>query len=174
MEQRTQDAAGAIARIVREHQKAVFAVAYAKLRNSHDAEDVMQDVFIEAYRNAHKLKDAQKAKAWLYKATVYRCVDHIRKASRREKREVVFIESVLTNPSPNPQAESERYAEVVKAVETLPEEVRIIVMLKHFARLSYDDISKMTGLSKTKIDGRLRAGKKQLKLRLAEIMAEGG
>jgi RNA polymerase sigma-70 factor (ECF subfamily) len=172
VEQRTQDTAGALTRIVREHRKAVFAVAYAKLRNSHDAEDITQDVFVEVYRNAHKLKNVEKVATWLYKATVYRCIDHVRKTSRREKREATFMEFALAEPPPDPQIEDERYAEVVRAIDRLPDDMRVVIMLKHFAGLSYDDISKMTGLSKTTIDGRLRTGKKRLRQRLGEIMNE--
>jgi RNA polymerase sigma-70 factor (ECF subfamily) len=167
VERRTQDTAG-LARLVRDHQRAVFAVAYAKLRNSHDAEDIVQDVFVEAHRNAHKLMNSEKASSWLYKATIYRCADHVRKASRRGKREATFIEFALANPSPDQHAEKEKYAAVVEAIGMLPEDIRVVVMLKHFAQLSYGDISKMTGLSKTKIDGRLRSGKRQLKQKLAK------
>jgi RNA polymerase sigma-70 factor (ECF subfamily) len=68
----------------------------------------------------------------------------------------------------NPQQEQELHDKVLEAVKSLPEKIRLIVMLKHLAQLSYDEISEMTGLSKTTIDGRLRMGKKRLKRQLLE------
>ena len=149
---------------MQQHQKAVFAVAYGKLRNVHDAEDIMQEVFIEAYRNYHKMKKPGKISAWLFTATTYRCNDHIRKKSRRQRRENIYAKA--NNPSPDAtteaQAKKERHHVILNAIGTLPEKLRLVVMLKHFARLSYADISTMTGLSKTTIDGRLRTAKKKL------------
>jgi RNA polymerase sigma-70 factor (ECF subfamily) len=171
---KTQEAAEAFGRIVHQHQKAVFAVAYGKLRNVHDAEDVMQEVFIEAYRNYHNLKKPEKVSAWLFTATKYRCNDHIRRKSRREKRERAYAgaHNLSSDPSTESQVERERHHAVLKAIGSLPEKFRLIIMLKHFARLSYADISKMTGLSKTTIDGRLRTAKEKLGQKLVDMGIE--
>jgi RNA polymerase sigma-70 factor (ECF subfamily) len=58
---------------------------------------------------------------------------------------------------------------VLEAVGRLPEKHRLVIMLKHFGGLSYAEISKMTGLSSTTIDGRLRTAKKELKRALTRI-----
>lgn len=156
----------AFAQLMREHEKAVFALAYGKLRNVHDAEDVAQEVFVEAFRNAHKLKNPEKVSAWLFKATSYRCKDHFRKMSRRQKRERIYASS--SKPTEELRFDQEKGNGVLEAVSTLAEKYRTVVMLRHFARLSYDDISKATGLSKTAIDTRLRTAKRKLRKTLSE------
>jgi RNA polymerase sigma-70 factor (ECF subfamily) len=75
-----------------------------------------------------------------------------------------------SNPSEESLAEKERHHAVLKAIDALPEKLRLVVMLKHFAKLPYADIAKMTGLSKTTIDGRLRTAKK----RLNQLLSESG
>lgn len=160
----------AFAHIVREHQRAVFALAYAKLGNVHDAEDVKQEVFVEAWLNMDKLQTHEKVHAWLFKVVSNECKEHFRKTSRREKREVAFAESA-SNPVPLPDEEKQNEA-VLRAIAQLPERFRIVVMLKHFAKLSYEEISKMTGLSKTTIDGRLRIAKKRLRQKLIQAGLE--
>lgn len=160
------------AQLVRENKRAVFAVAQAKLRNSHDAEDVMQEVFIEAYRNFHKLKNPNGIGPWLYKATLYRCNDHFRKKSRREKRERIFTETVPGNPSTGAAPDSGISDVLLQAIELLPRKYRQVLMLKHFAQLSYSEISKMTGLPHSTIGGRLFAATSKLREILIK-MGEG-
>ena len=151
---------------MREHEKAVFALAYGKLRNAHDAEDIAQEVFVEAFRNARKLKNPNKVSGWLFKVTSNRCKDHFRKMSRRQRRERIYASSAKS-------AEELKFDEgndngVLEAVSMLPEKYRTTVMLRHFARLSYEDISKATGLSKTAIDTRLRTAKRKLRKTLSK------
>jgi RNA polymerase sigma-70 factor (ECF subfamily) len=166
----------AFARLVRQHQKAVFAAAYGKLRNVHDAEDVTQDVFIEAYRNYHKLKKTDTPGGWLFTATKFRCKDHIRKRARRERREQTYAGT--NNPTSNAPREehmsTERHRAVLHAIGALPEKLRVVVMLKHFAGLSYADIAATTGLSKTTVDGRLRTAKKRMGRTLTQMGIEEG
>jgi RNA polymerase sigma-70 factor (ECF subfamily) len=168
VESDVQKAREAFARIVRERQGAVFAVALSKLGNSHDAEDVKQEVFIEAWRNMKKFRNPDNISGWLFKATTNRCRDHFRRKSRRKSREEKFVEAAPT-PSSRAPEDKEALEAMFKAISKLPEKIRTVVMLKHLAELSYAEISKMTGLSKTTIDGRLRTGKKKLRQALIEM-----
>ncbi len=154
----------AFARIVHEHQKAVFALAYAKLGNVHDAEDVKQEVFVEAWLNMEKLQTHEKVNAWLFKVASNTCKEHFRRVSRRQRREAAFAESAAGVP-PLPGDEKQDEA-ILRAISQLPEKFRVVIMLKHFAKLSYEEISKMTGLSNTTIDGRLRTAKQRLRQKL--------
>ncbi len=163
--------AAAFSEIVRAHQKIVFSVAYAKVGNVHDAEDVKQEVFVEAWRKFHQLKSPEKVQAWLYAITSNRCKDLFRRKSRRERREMTFIESQIQDVNANAD-DTQTHEQVLQAVSSLPENIRVVIMLKHLAQLSYQEISRTTGLSKTTIDGRLRTGKKILRQRLLTTKVE--
>jgi RNA polymerase sigma-70 factor (ECF subfamily) len=171
-EQAAQGGAERFEQLVRENKRAVFAVAQAKLRNSHDAEDVMQEVFVEAYRKFPKMRNPNGIGAWLYKATLNRCKDHFRKKFRREKRERIFTETLPGNPSIDSPPRSDIADSVLEAIELLPEKYRQLLMLKHFALLSYSEISKITGLTQSKIGTRLQAARRKLREKLIE-MGEG-
>lgn len=72
----------AFAPIVERYQDAVFGIALARLRNFHDAEDVAQGVFIEAYQRLGTLKEPGRLGAWLRSITVHHCIDALRRRSR--------------------------------------------------------------------------------------------
>ena len=169
MEKKTRRARETFVGIVQKHQKAVFTLAYSCIGNAHDAEDVKQEVFIEVWRNMHKLRTPEKIPAWLYKVTTNRCKDHFRRNFRRKRRETAYAETFITNPSNPSPKNSEVLDAMFQAISLLPERIRTVVMLKHFVRMSYAEISQMTGLTKTTIDGRLRAGKRMLRKELTEI-----
>lgn len=127
----------------------------------------MQEVFVEAHRNFHKLQKHKNIAGWLFKVTLNRCKDHWRKKSRRERREVEFTR---ISGATTPQQGDDGLAEaVLEIVGRLPEKYRIVIMLRHFAMLSYAEISVMTGLSKTTIDGRLRTAKREMKQALIKM-----
>jgi RNA polymerase sigma-70 factor (ECF subfamily) len=170
VEPKSREAIDAFVRTVLErHQRAVFAAAYAKLRNRSDAEDVTQDVFVEAYRSANKLDNPEKLLPWLYETTGNLCKAHFRRRSRRERREAVFVERRSDNHPPESLDDAERGKALMSAINELPEELRAVFMLKRFAGSSYAEISKMMGLSKTTIDGRLRTAKKRLRKKLVDM-----
>lgn len=76
----------AFERLVELHQEAVFRMAYARLRNVSDAQDVVQDVFMNAYRNIKTLRDPELFRAWLYRIALNRTKDMMRK-----RRVLVFF-----------------------------------------------------------------------------------
>lgn len=156
----------AFVRIVRQHRRAVFSLAYSKVRNVQDAEDITQEVFAEAFANMKKLLNHQYVLGWLLKAADFRSKDHIRKMVRRSRREGIYADSMTASAEERQQ--KGRADGLLDVIATLPEKFRTILMLKHFAMLSYDDISQVTGLSKTTIDGRLRSAKKELRARLGK------
>ena len=66
--------------IVRRYQDAVFGVALSRVRSFHDAEDVAQGAFVEAFQRIGTLKDPARLAAWLRSITIHRAIDHLRRA----------------------------------------------------------------------------------------------
>lgn len=167
MAQEEMDALEDFTQLVRANRRTVFSVAYAKVRNVQDAEDITQEVFAEAYRKMEILADHKNVAGWLFKAAIFRSKDHLRKAWRRQKRETIYAD--LAYSSIEEQKGESLSDGLLAIISELPEKHRSVLLLKHFAKLSYAEISQMTGLSKTTIDGRLRSAKKELKARLQKI-----
>jgi RNA polymerase sigma-70 factor (ECF subfamily) len=65
--------------VYRRYEKFVFKIAFARLTNYHDAEDVTQQVFIETFTHLHRLEDPAKFSAWLRRLTRNLCADKLRR-----------------------------------------------------------------------------------------------
>ena len=76
--------------LVDKYKESIYALAYSKLRNFHDAEDITQETFIKAYQNLRKLRQWDDFHAWIYAIASNLCKDWIRASSRRPDCE--FIE----------------------------------------------------------------------------------
>ncbi|MHC4713529.1 MAG: sigma-70 family RNA polymerase sigma factor [Planctomycetota bacterium] len=68
--------------VIRRYRDAVVAVALSRLGNFHDAEDVAQEVFVEAYRRLAGLRDPQRLGAWLRSITIHRAIDAVRRCRK--------------------------------------------------------------------------------------------
>ncbi len=76
--------------LVDKYKAGIYALAYSKLRNFHDAEDMTQEVFIKAYEGLHRLKLYDSFHAWLFAITANLCKNWIRHQSKKADGE--FIE----------------------------------------------------------------------------------
>ncbi|GAB4336100.1 MAG: hypothetical protein Kow0099_08850 [Candidatus Abyssubacteria bacterium] len=123
---------------------------------------------MDAWRNMHKLNNPDTVAGWLFIAVTNRCKDHLRKMLSRGKCEAAFVETPPCNPGHAMDA-ADLEAALSRSIFLLPEELRTVIMMKYFAKMSYREISAMTGLSPTTIDGRLRTGKRMLKEKLVSL-----
>ena len=75
--------------LVDKYKEGIYALAYDKLRNFQDAEDVTQEVFLQAYRGLRTLRQWESLAFWLYRIAYARCTDLLRIRSRRVDRDLI-------------------------------------------------------------------------------------
>lgn len=113
---------------LRESSTLAFRVAYGVLRHRQDAEDVAQDAFAKAYRSFAQLRDRDRFRAWLVRMTWRLAIDKWRSDRRRVAREQTW--DAATSPTSDDAAVSgERAAELWRAIDKLPEKLRVVVVL---------------------------------------------
>ena len=119
--------------LVDKYKESVYAFAYTKLRNFHDAEDVTQEVFIKAYQRLRTLKSWDSFLAWLYSITSNLCKMWIRAQSRRPDREFVEDQDVetLENPSRESYRDGLARQSLHEALDSLPEMYRQVLTLHY-------------------------------------------
>ena len=153
----------AFAPIIERYKEAVFAVALARLRRFHDAEDVAQTTFVEAFERLKNLKDPARLGAWLRSIAIHRCIDLL----RRESRHVELGE--LDEPRdrrPGPLGELEALElreQVMQAVGCLPRTQCETVTLYYIGGYSQEEVAAMLEVPLGTVKRRLHEARKRLK-----------
>ena len=149
--------------VVREHARFVFKVAYGVLRNSHDAEDVVQEVYLRLHRSG--IKDVVDMRAWLARVAFRLAIDRQRKPQGVELEATEYI-------SHGPDAEHlamhrQRVEQVQKLVAALPEDLRYPLVLSAMEELSSRQISEVLGIPESSVRGRIFRARQMLKEKLS-------
>jgi RNA polymerase sigma-70 factor (ECF subfamily) len=164
--------------IVETWQDMVYNTAIGLLQNAEDAEDTAQEVFMQVYESISSFKEESKFSTWLYRITVSKCLDLIRKKKR--KKRFAFIQSlygkngtlIIDPPDffhPGVKMENKENAAVLfKAVNQLSSNQKTAFILNKIEKLSYREIGEIMKLSETAVDALLQRAKKNLQITLKE------
>ena len=159
----------------------VFNVSCRMLGNRHESEDVTQDVFISAYRSIKEFRSDSRLSTWLYRIAVNHCLNH----QARKKREKwisldVFSSSdadqhssvtISKEHSPDRMLERRETEVIVQnAINTLPKQQRIALVLHRYEGLSYDEIAKIMECSVSSVESRIFRAKQNLYKKLLPYM----
>jgi len=161
---------GAYGFLVEKYKKAVYALAYSRIGDFHDAQDITQEVFVKAYKNLHTLRRWDNFMGWLYRITSNLCKDWYRLRIRRPDLE--FIEDqepdMLDHASMNLYNENVVYESLQDMLDSLPGIYRQALVLRYFGGMRIEEISSFLGVSPDTVDRRLKKALSQLK---EEILA---
>jgi RNA polymerase sigma-70 factor, ECF subfamily len=145
--------AAAFADLVREHQAMVFSIAYRFLRDSAAAEELAQDAFLKLHHELPRLESPDHVKFWLRKVIMHRSLDYARSAYRRH--------AVRLDDIPEPALESADSdplltAALRKMVASLPNEARMMVVLRYQEEMEPHEIAEMLAIPVATVKSRLR------------------
>jgi RNA polymerase sigma-70 factor, ECF subfamily len=133
--------------IIRTQSRALFAIAYGILQNREEAEDVVQDSLVKAWRTRRRVRDPEKFPAWL--ATIVR---HRSRDIFRKRCSVPLSEQITEPIEPEPSDTTALDRQLYSALAALPELHRAAVTLRYFEEMDYRTIENMLDLT----DGALR------------------
>src|SRR5256884_4965167 len=161
---------GAYANLVARYRDRLGRYALHMLGNREDAEEVLQDAFVRAYRSLARCDDPERFGAWLYGILVNRCRTAGARATRRARRFVHDPAALETAPLAGPDGQAEWDDTVRWALARLPSESREAFLLKHVEELEYEDMARLTGAggSCSKMRGKRARGARPAQLQKAE------
>jgi RNA polymerase sigma-70 factor (ECF subfamily) len=135
------------------------------------AADVTQQVFVKVLTNIKDFRGDSGMGTWLYRLTVNACLDRRRSASAREVASDPETFARVTSPAGSPEREASTAEEadrVRAAVSSLPEKLRLPVLLRYFEDLSYDEMARTLDCSAGTVASRLNRGHQLLREKLAK------
>jgi RNA polymerase sigma-70 factor (ECF subfamily) len=142
-----------------------YRVARSVLRNDADAEDIAQEALLRAYRRFDGLRDAQRFRGWLVRIVFRLALDRARSAKRREVRETEWAQPAR-RPAPATAEElaasSEFQAHFDRALDALPDKLRLVLLLAAMEGHTLEEVAAMLGLPIGTVKSRLFAGRKKL------------
>ncbi len=156
------------------HLKDIFRAAARILADRARAEDVTQEVFLQAWKSYGKFETGTNCKAWLYKI-LFHCVNHHRRKWFRFpilKQTEEFLEANLAYTPP--VAENLTDAEILAALEKMPVDYRSVVLLVDVEEFAYKDASEILGIPIGTVMSRLSRGRRLLRTQLASVARSYG
>lgn len=163
--------------------KKVYNTCIGMLQNMEDAEDVTQEIFITIHLNIGLFKEESSLSTWIYRISVNKCLEFIRKKQRKKRLGVfksIFTsdgEKTLENHTdfvhPGIQLEQQELAKILfKAIDLLPEQQRTAYVLHKLDQVSYNEIAGIMKVSLSSVESLLFRAKQNLKKHLATYYEE--
>jgi RNA polymerase sigma-70 factor (ECF subfamily) len=169
--------AEAFGEIVRRWERRIFALTYGILGREEEARDATQETFLAAFRNLRGFRGEAKVSSWLHRIAVNQCISRQRRAKVRSESALDDEQDKHANSFTTPQHYSPaRVAEgrqetiaVRRAINSLPIELRQVVVMKEFEELTFREIADVLDLPLSTVKSRLYTALKQLQLRLEKF-----
>jgi RNA polymerase sigma-70 factor (ECF subfamily) len=174
--------------VAMEHMPGLYSAALRMTRNPADAEDLVQETYLKAYRAFGSFEAGTNLRAWLYRILTNTYINSYRAASRRpevtdvEDVEDLYLYKRLSGPGglqAGRSAEDEALDlftddDVKAALEALPETFRMAVLLADVEGFSYKEISEITDVPIGTVMSRIHRGRRALQKALHEVATGRG
>lgn len=167
------------------HMEALYRTALRMTRNQGDAEDLVQEAMTKAYRYWDRFQLGTNCRAWLFKIMTNIFINNYRSKSRSPVSVDVddiddnFLYGQLANLGPETNPEKDLFAkifdnDVKKAIEGLPDDFRMVVVLSFLEDFSYQEIADILDLQLGTVKSRLHRGRKLLQKQLYDYAVKNG
>jgi RNA polymerase sigma-70 factor, ECF subfamily len=144
--------------------------------STETAQDLLQELFLRVYLNAGKFRDQGEFKPWLYRIALNLARDHARKQARQMATRIDFAAEVASkSPSSDDELSLREESEQVRqALSELPEQLREVVVLRHYEDLSFEAMARMLEVPATTLKSRFQVAMKRLEQQLVEMRIRDG
>ena len=130
--------------LYRRHSPAVFGLALRMLQNRADAEDMLQEIFLQAYDRLPSFEGRSAFGTWLYRLSVNRCLDHLRSRGAKEQSRTEPLTPELPG---RVSTVGLRGLELERAIGELPPSSRAAFLLHHVAGFDHKEVGEMLGIA---------------------------
>ena len=163
--------------LVNRHQTSILNLTYRFIGNRTQAEDLAQEVFIKVWQAAKSYEPKAKFTTWIYRITANLCFNELKSARRKkwfsfsqsDEDSRAAVEESLADSAPSAEdilLQKERSRQISNALQSLPENQRMALILKRYDGLSYQEIAQVIGRSVSAVESLLVRAKRTLQEKL--------
>ena len=164
--------------LIDRYQEKIYNTILFMVKDSYLAEDLIQEIFIKIIDNIKQKKYAEEGKflPWALRISHNFCIDHFRKVKRTptiktsDDQDIFEVIKFSDHAADYKMTRSQKHKNIQELVDLLSEEQREIIVLRHYANLSFKEIAQMTNCSINTALGRMRYGL----INLRKMMNERG
>ena len=156
-------------RLYNQYSKAMYNLAYRMMNNREDAEDILQEAFLECFRNIGSFRFESTFGAWLKSILINRCINQLRK----KKVELVLSESlppVMAEEEPEPVYDT---VKIFNGIEQLPDGYRIVLTLYLLEGYDHTEIAQILGITESTSKSQYSRAKEKLRVILSKNQEYG-
>lgn len=146
------------------HLRSLYGTAYRMTRNAHDAEDLVQETCLRAYKNFDRYQEGTNIRAWLHTILYRARTDMLRRSGRTVQATELPDEGPAVPP---PQSSTGDRLDLGRALESLPEAFRLAVVLRDVEEFSYEEIASILDVPIGTVMSRIHRGRARLRAVLA-------
>jgi RNA polymerase sigma-70 factor (ECF subfamily) len=146
-------------RLYNQYSKAMYNLAYRMMNNREDAEDLLQEAFLDCFRNIKSFRFESTFGAWLKSILVNKCINQLRK----KKVELVLQETVPVEIVEEEQETIYNTDKIFKGIEQLPDGYRIILTLYLLEGYDHTEIAQILGISESTSKSQYSRAKEKLR-----------
>lgn len=156
----------ALSALIARYKEKIFTSIFLLVKDKYLAEDIFQDTFIKVIDtiNGGRYTDEGKFLPWVMRIAHNLCVDHFRRVKRRpmiktsDSRDIFEVLNFSEGGVDNKMMQTESNARVRKMLDMLPVDQKEVIVMRHFAELSFKEIAQLTDCSINTALGRMRYG----------------
>ncbi len=167
------------------HMEALYRTALRMTKNENDAEDLVQEAYVKAYRFWDRFEPGSNCRAWLFKIMTNIFINEYRSKSRSpltvnvDELDDNFLYGQLAADSTTENPDQQFFAkifddDVKNAIENLPDDFRLVVILSFLEGFSYQEIADIMDLQLGTVKSRLHRGRKLLQRALLDYAVKNG
>jgi RNA polymerase sigma-70 factor (ECF subfamily) len=166
----------ALSSLIERYKDKIYTSIYLLVKDKYLAEDIFQDAFIKVIDtiNAGRYTDEGKFLPWVMRIAHNLCVDHFRKVKRSpsiktsDNHDIFEVLNFSESGADEKMIQSQSHERVRRMLDMLPEDQKEVIVMRHYADLSFKEIAKLTDCSINTALGRMRYGLINLRKMMVE------
>ncbi|WP_041808134.1 sigma-70 family RNA polymerase sigma factor [Evansella cellulosilytica] len=157
--------------LINQYYEALVNVSYTYVKNWSTAEDIVQDVFIKILNSYHLFENRSSIKTWLYKITMNKSKDYLRKTYFKRVVIMGVIDRLITDRTPEDNIiQKSMDKELAECIFILPIKYREVIILFYYEDLSLTEMGELLGENVSTLKSRLQRARRRLK----EVLSSRG